>query len=51
MEISLPLGGNLFAPIVLALGGNSPAQIALSITSEIQVVSQGKTGSPHCRDR
>jgi xanthine dehydrogenase accessory factor len=47
----IELGGNLFAPIGLELGGNSPAQIALSIASEIQAVSQGKTGLPHCRDR
>jgi xanthine dehydrogenase accessory factor len=45
------LGGNLFAPIGLKLGGNSPAHIALSIASEIQAISQGKTGLPHCRNR
>jgi xanthine dehydrogenase accessory factor len=47
----IELGSNLFAPIGLELGGNSPAQIALSIASEIQAVSQGKTGLPHCRNR
>ena len=47
----IELGSNLFAPIGLELGGNSPAQIALSIASEIQVVSHGKTGLPHCRNR
>jgi xanthine dehydrogenase accessory factor len=47
----IELGENFYAPIGLDLGGNSPAQIALCIAAEIQAVSQGKAGLPHCRNR
>lgn len=47
----IELGDNFYAPIGLDLGGDSPAQIALCIAAEIQAVSQGKAGLPHCRNR
>ncbi len=47
----IELGGNVYAPVGLELGGDSPSQIAVSIASEVLAVSQGKAGLAHCRDR
>lgn len=38
-----------YAPVGLDLGGNSPEEIAISITSEILAVSNGKSNHSHMR--
>ncbi|MGE5440754.1 MAG: XdhC family protein, partial [Bacteroidota bacterium] len=45
--VNRELGGNpdfrnLYAPVGLDLGGNSPDEIALSVLSEIQALKHGK---------
>ena len=47
----ISVGENVFSPIGLDLGGGSPAEIAISIASEILGVLHGKAGLPHCRLR
>lgn len=42
---------NLYSPIGLDIGGGSPAEIAISIASEIIAVSNKKTGHLHMRER
>jgi len=44
-------GSNIFTPIGLDLGGNSPGEIAVSIASEILGISNHKRDLPHCRRR
>jgi len=41
--------GYFYAPVGLDLGGNSPEEIAISITSEILAVSHGKQNHSHMR--
>ncbi len=41
---------NFHAPIGLDLGGGSPEEIAISITSEILAISNGKKGHRHMRE-
>jgi xanthine dehydrogenase accessory factor len=41
---------HFYSPIGLDLGGGSPEEIAISITSEILVVSHGKKGHIHMRE-
>lgn len=38
-------------PVGLALGGNTPAAVALSIAAEMQACRSGTTGHAHLRDR
>jgi xanthine/CO dehydrogenase XdhC/CoxF family maturation factor len=44
------LGGSLFAPVGMDLGGEGPDAIALAIVSEIAAVMNGRPGG-HLRDR
>ncbi len=44
-----PPGPNLYAPIGLDIGGNSPHQIALAIAAELVAVNHDKTTLAHCR--
>jgi xanthine dehydrogenase accessory factor len=48
-EKGIEPGKNIYAPIGLRLGGNSPSQIALSIAAEILGVLNEKPGLPHMR--
>ena len=43
-------GANIYAPIGLNLGGNTPSQIALSVVSELLGVLHGKDTLPHMKD-
>ncbi|MDJ0764611.1 MAG: XdhC family protein [Myxococcota bacterium] len=45
------IGPNVYSPIGLELGGNTPAEIALAIAAELLGVRNEKPGMPHCRDR
>jgi xanthine dehydrogenase accessory factor len=45
------LGDNLYSPIGLDLGGGSPADIAISITSELLGIRHKKNNLPHCRNK
>jgi xanthine dehydrogenase accessory factor len=40
---------NIYSPIGLNIGGDSPDEIALSIAAELQGVYNKKTDLPHCR--
>lgn len=40
---------NVYSPIGLDIGGDSPAEIALAIAAEVQGLLYKKTGLPHCR--
>jgi xanthine dehydrogenase accessory factor len=40
----------LYAPVGLAIGGNTPAEIAVSVAAEVLAVRYG-AGAPHMRDR
>ena len=48
-KAGIAIGENIFSPIGLDIGGGSPAEIAVSITAEIQGVLHGKKNLPHCR--
>jgi xanthine dehydrogenase accessory factor len=44
-------GPDVYAPIGLDLGGDTPGEIALAIAAQILGVRHGKDGLPHYRDR
>jgi xanthine/CO dehydrogenase XdhC/CoxF family maturation factor len=44
-------GPDVYAPVGLDLGGDTPGEIALAIASQILGVLHGKEGLPHYRDR
>jgi xanthine dehydrogenase accessory factor len=45
----IEIGNNIYSPIGLDIGGGSPAEIAVSIVSELLGVLHKKKGLPHCR--
>jgi xanthine dehydrogenase accessory factor len=42
---------NIYAPIGLDIGGDTPGEIAVSIASELQGIVYKKEGLPHSRNR
>jgi xanthine dehydrogenase accessory factor len=44
-------GPDVYAPVGLDLGGDTPGEIALAIAAQILGVRHGKPGLPHYRDR
>lgn len=44
-------GPDVYAPVGLDLGGDSPGEIALAIAAQILGIRHGKPGLPHYRDR
>jgi xanthine dehydrogenase accessory factor len=44
-------GPDVYAPIGLDLGGDSPGEIAVAIAAQLLGVRHGKAGLPHYRDR
>lgn len=44
-------GSNIYSPVGLDVGGESPAEIAVSIASELMGVFYKKEKLPHCRNR
>jgi len=44
-------GKNIYSPIGLDIGGGDPAEIAVSIASELLGVLHKKSGLPHCRNK
>lgn len=47
----LSCGPNIYTPVGLDLGGGSPAEIAVSIASELVGIVHGRSNLPHCRVR
>ncbi len=50
-EAGVDPGPNLYTPVGLDLGGDTPGEIAVAIVSEMLGVRHGRTGLPHCRKR
>ncbi|MBN2489238.1 MAG: XdhC family protein, partial [Planctomycetes bacterium] len=48
-EAGIRPGPNFYMPIGLNLGGNTPADIAVSILAELVAVAHGTAGMPHLR--
>jgi len=46
----IDIGPNVYAPIGLDLGGDSPGEIALAIAAQLLGIRHGKPGLPHYRD-